>query len=60
MPSDRAGYTVTVYAIDVSPPMAEMLADGEKGIKKSKLDLVKEYVCRALEPKVSCSGQDVE
>jgi ATP-dependent DNA helicase 2 subunit 2 len=53
MPSDRAGYTVAVYAIDVSPSMAGSSVDGEKEKGKSKLDLVKEYCCRALEPKVS-------
>lgn len=46
---------MTVYAIDVSPSMAGSSVDGEKEKGKSKLELVKEYCCRALEPKVSSS-----
>lgn len=62
MPSDRAGYTVSVFAIDVSPSMADPATDPDspgdgkgkgKGKGKCKLDLVKEYVARILEPKVS-------
>ncbi|KAK4688057.1 ATP-dependent DNA helicase 2 subunit 2, partial [Tremellales sp. Uapishka_1] len=49
---DRAGYTVSVFAIDVSPSMGDATADGLGG-KKGKLDLVKEFVARSLEPKVS-------
>ncbi|WWD01563.1 hypothetical protein V866_008508 [Kwoniella sp. B9012] len=59
MPSDRAGYTLSVYAIDVSPSMGELKADpgGEK--KVPKLDLVKEFVARRCEPKIS-SGRKTE
>jgi ATP-dependent DNA helicase 2 subunit 2 len=59
MPSDRAGYTVSVFAIDVSPSMGEAASDpdqsgeGKKGKVRTKLDLAKEYVARILEPKVS-------
>ena len=56
MPSDRAGYAVCVYAIDVSPSMSERIADPDRGEKRTKLDLVKEYVARALEPKVCQSN----
>lgn len=49
--SDRAGYTLSQYAIDVSPSMGEK-RDGDK---KAKLDLVKEYVARKCEPKVGAS-----
>lgn len=50
MPVERAGYSVSVYAIDVSPSMGELVDDvgmnGEKGRKKTKLDLAKELVAR--------------
>ncbi|KAK8869939.1 hypothetical protein IAR55_000507 [Kwoniella newhampshirensis] len=60
MPSDRAGYTLSVYAIDVSPSMGEEVADPRgDGRKVSKLDLVKEYVARKCEPKIS-SGRKTE
>lgn len=55
---DRAGYQVSVYAIDVSPSMGEVMEDpagsssSGKGAAKTKLDFVKEYVARKLEPKV--------
>jgi len=49
---ERAGYTLSVFAIDVSPSMGDAKADGPNG-KKSKLSLVKEYVARKCEPKVS-------
>jgi ATP-dependent DNA helicase 2 subunit 2 len=56
MPTDRAGYTLSVYAIDVSPSMGEPGddPDGGKGTGrgKTKLDLVKEFVARRCEPKV--------
>lgn len=59
---DRAGYQVSVYAIDVSPSMGEVMDDpagsssNGKGAAKTKLDFVKEYVARKLEPKVSFAG----
>jgi ATP-dependent DNA helicase 2 subunit 2 len=57
MPTDRAGYTLSVYAIDVSPSMGEPGEDPDggkgKGKGKTKLDLVKEFVARRCEPKVS-------
>ncbi|WRT66986.1 uncharacterized protein IL334_003952 [Kwoniella shivajii] len=59
MPSDRAGYTLSVFAIDVSPSMGESKADPGGGCKKPKLDLVKEYVARKCEPKIS-SGRKTE
>jgi ATP-dependent DNA helicase 2 subunit 2 len=53
---ERAGYTLVVYAIDVSSSMAKEQLDPETGKTKSKLDLVKEYVARECEPKVSDIG----
>ena len=50
--SERAGYTVVVYAIDVSPSMGEMTEDPATGEQRVKLDLAKEYVARKSEPKV--------
>jgi ATP-dependent DNA helicase 2 subunit 2 len=54
---DRAGYQVSVYAIDVSASMGELIDDpaGSSGSsrKKTKLDFVKEFVARKCEPKVS-------
>jgi ATP-dependent DNA helicase 2 subunit 2 len=50
---ERAGYTLSVYAIDVSPSMGDAKVDDANG-KKSKLSLVKEFVARRCEPKVSC------
>lgn len=63
MPADRAGYQVSVYAIDVSASMGEVMEDpagssssqGKEG-SKTKLDYVKEYVARKCEPKVSIFG----
>lgn len=53
---ERAGYTLSVYAIDVSPSMGEEKVDvsGQKGKGKgkTKLDLVEEFVARKCEPKV--------
>jgi hypothetical protein len=54
---DRAGYQVSVYAIDVSASMANLIDDPVSGgsgssKQKSKLDFVKEYVARKCEPKV--------
>ena len=50
--AERAGYTVVIYAIDVSPPMGETSADPATGEQRVKLDLAKEYVARKCEPKV--------
>ena len=56
---DRAGYTLAVYAIDVSPSMNETKeAVSNSTVKskgKTKLDLVKEFVARKCEPKVMSS-----
>lgn len=53
MPTERAGYTLSVYAIDVSPSMGEATEDvGHGGEKRGKLDLVKEFVARKCQPKV--------
>jgi hypothetical protein len=53
---DRAGYQVSVYAIDVSPSMGEVIDDptgsSSSTSKKTKLDYVKEFVARKCEPKV--------
>lgn len=52
--SGRGGYSVVAYCIDVSPSMAEPMADPDgTGIKRPKLAWVKEYVAREFEPKVS-------
>nr|XP_019013387.1 uncharacterized protein I206_01453 [Kwoniella pini CBS 10737]OCF52168.1 hypothetical protein I206_01453 [Kwoniella pini CBS 10737] len=59
MPSDRAGYTLSVYAIDVSPSMGETKADPGSESKVPKLKLVKEYVARKCEPRIS-SGRKTE
>ncbi len=59
---DRAGYTLSLYAIDVSPSMGEQKEDDGggkgKGKGKTRLQLVKEFVARKCEPKVSliCSS----
>jgi ATP-dependent DNA helicase 2 subunit 2 len=50
---ERAGYTLVVYAIDVSPSMADAMPDPATGQKRAKLDLAKEFVARKCEPKVS-------
>ena len=50
--SERAGYTVVVYAIDVSPSMGELTEDPATGEQRVKLDLAKEFVARKCEPKV--------
>jgi ATP-dependent DNA helicase 2 subunit 2 len=56
---DRAGYQVSVYAIDVSTSMGEVFDDPTGGSssskKKTKLDYVKEFVARKCEPKVRSS-----
>ncbi len=53
---ERAGYSLSVYAIDVSPSMGEEKEDvgGGKGKvkRKTRLDLVKDFVARKCEPKV--------
>ena len=51
---ERAGYTLSVYAIDVSPSMGEEM-ENTKGKNSTKLGLVKELVARRCEPKVSCA-----
>ncbi|KAL1411229.1 ATP-dependent DNA helicase yku80 [Vanrija albida] len=58
--SDRAGYTVVVYAIDISPSMGADKADpGGSGIKRAKLDWAKEFIARQCEPKIQ-SGRKTE
>jgi len=56
---DRAGYQVSVYAIDVSPSIGEVIDDPTGSTsstsKKTKLDYVKEFVARKCEPKVRAS-----
>lgn len=61
MPLERAGYTAVVYAIDVSPSMGDEMDDPapptlsgskNKGKRKTRLQYAKEYVARAMEPKV--------
>lgn len=56
---DRAGYQVSVYAIDVSASMGDIIDDPTGGTsstsKKTKLDYVKEFVARKCEPKVRAS-----
>jgi ATP-dependent DNA helicase 2 subunit 2 len=53
---DRAGYQVSLYAIDVSASMGEIIDDptgsSSSTSKKTKLDYVKEFVARKCEPKV--------
>lgn len=53
---ERAGYQVSLYAIDVSASMGEIIEDPTGGRnsrgKKTKLDYVKEFVARKCEPKV--------
>jgi ATP-dependent DNA helicase 2 subunit 2 len=53
---DRAGYQVSLYAIDVSASMGELIDDptgsSSSPSKKTKLDYVKEFVARKCEPKV--------
>jgi hypothetical protein len=52
---DRAGYQVSLYAIDVSSSMGEVIDDPTGSTssksKKTKLDYVKEFVARKCEPK---------
>lgn len=64
MPADRAGYQVSVYAIDVSASMGEVMEDPagssssqgqDKKGSRTKLDYAKEYVARKCEPKVRSS-----
>lgn len=49
---ERAGYTLVVYCLDVSPSMGDALPDPATGQKKAKLDLAKEFIARKCEPKV--------
>jgi ATP-dependent DNA helicase 2 subunit 2 len=52
--SSRAGYTVSVYVLDVSPSMGTLKADpGNTGVKATKLQYAKEYLARLMEPRVS-------
>lgn len=51
--SGRAGYTLVVYVLDVSPSMGEMKADpAGTGGKRQRLDWAKELIARQCEPKV--------
>lgn len=50
---ERAGYTVSLFALDVSPSMSEVVEDAETGQSKSKLDRAKEYIARKMDVKVS-------
>lgn len=56
---ERAGYTVVVYAIDVSPSMGDVVEDPEFGGEVTKLNLAKEFVARKCEPKVGMSIMSV-
>jgi ATP-dependent DNA helicase 2 subunit 2 len=50
----RAGYTVVVYAVDISPSMGALKADpGGTGVKAAKIEFAREYVARMIEPRVS-------
>ena len=53
---ERAGYSLSVYVIDVSPSMGEVKHDVSggkgKGKQRTRLDLAKELVARKCEPKV--------
>jgi len=52
--SSRAGYTVVVYVLDVSPSMGTLKADpDDTGVKVPRLDYAKEYIARMIEPRVS-------
>ncbi|OXH40668.1 ATP-dependent DNA helicase 2 subunit 2 [Cryptococcus neoformans] len=57
--SDRAGFTLSIFAIDVSPPMGELKADPSGSGKVSKLSLAKEYVARQIQSKI-LSGRKTE
>ncbi|KAL7422191.1 ATP-dependent DNA helicase yku80 [Cryptotrichosporon argae] len=57
--ADRAGYTLVVYALDVSPSMGELKADPGGGRERTRLDWAKELVARLCEPKIS-SGRKTE
>lgn len=58
MPSDRAGYNLSVFALDVSPSMGKAIAIGDDETKRTKLDLAKEYVARRCEPRVSAGSRE--
>lgn len=45
-------YSVTLYLLDISRGMDEVLHDEQTGRDVSKLDLGKEYIMRKLAPKV--------
>ncbi|WVQ78199.1 hypothetical protein IAT38_000282 [Cryptococcus sp. DSM 104549] len=53
MPAEAGSYHSTVYAIDISPSMGDVTADPAGTGKRPKIDLVKEYVTRLCEPKIS-------
>ncbi|KIR74038.1 ATP-dependent DNA helicase 2 subunit 2 [Cryptococcus deuterogattii CA1014] len=57
--SDRAGFTLSIFAIDVSPPMGQLKADPSGSGKVSKLSLAKEYVARQIQSKI-LSGRKTE
>ncbi|EIW69540.1 hypothetical protein M231_07455 [Tremella mesenterica] len=59
MPADRAGYTLSLFAIDVSPSMGGEVVDPESFKKTTKLALAQEYVARRCVPKIS-SGRKTE
>jgi hypothetical protein len=44
--------TVTIYCLDVSEGMNQMIADPSTGEEVRKIDLGKEYIQRKLAPKV--------
>ncbi|GMK57801.1 hypothetical protein CspeluHIS016_0406350 [Cutaneotrichosporon spelunceum] len=50
-------YSAVVYALDLSPPMADLIFDA--GSKASKLSLAQEYIARMCEPKIQ-SGRKSE
>jgi len=44
--------TVTIYCLDVSEGMAELVPDPTTGEDVSKIELAKEYIQRKIAPKV--------
>lgn len=57
--SDRAGFTLSIFAVDVSPSMGQLKADPSGSGKVSKLSLAKEYVARQIQSKI-LSGRKTE
>jgi hypothetical protein len=45
--------SVTIYCLDVSEGMAELVPDPATGEEVSKIELAKEYIQRKIAPKVS-------